>query len=64
MDIICVKGYIIDGVHDCDENCELQVGISHGNCYAECLKWGSYYIETKEGLLCHDCLDKGEWINV
>ena len=57
--IKCIKGYVIDGINDCDENCDLQVGIGHGNCYAECLKCGGSYIETENGMVCTDCESNG-----
>ena len=38
---------IIDSTNDCDKNCELQVGISHNNCYTECLQCGGCYIKTE-----------------
>lgn len=53
--IKCMKGFIIDGTHDCDENCEMQTGLGHGDCYAECLECGGYYIQTAEGLICLQC---------
>jgi len=57
--IICVRGFIIDDVHDCDEDCEMQTGLGKGDCYAECLECGGDYIETNEGLRCTECGSNG-----
>lgn len=57
--IKCIKGFTIDGVSACDENCEVQTGLGKGDCYAECLECGGNYIETDEGLVCIECGNNG-----
>ena len=54
-DVICIKGYIINKKNDCDENCEMQVGLGYGDCYSECLVCGEDNIQTSEGLICSIC---------
>lgn len=57
--IKCIKGFVIDGINDCDESCEMQVGFGKGDCYAECLQCGGDYIKTGQGIVCSSCDNNG-----